>query len=196
LLLCRVTVRLPADARLYVNGVLCPLTSAERSFETPPLRPGRRYSYTLKAVVSRGGEDLDRTHRIDVRAGAAVEADLRDGRFARTARPESGSGRCQVTVLLPADALLYVDDVLCPLTTARRWFETPELAPGRRYAYTLRVEWQSGGVRRSQSRRVIVEANKAVTVRFREDDLAEQADHRPARSASKGHSARNTDEEL
>ncbi len=52
----RVTVKLPADARLYVDGVPCPLTSATRSFDTPELDAGRSYYYTLKAEVVRDGE--------------------------------------------------------------------------------------------------------------------------------------------
>ena len=31
----RITVRLPAEARLYIDGTLCPLSSDTRTFNTP-----------------------------------------------------------------------------------------------------------------------------------------------------------------
>ena len=49
----RLTVKVPEDARLYVDGVRCPLTTDTRTFDTPELEAGRKYSYTLKAEVVR-----------------------------------------------------------------------------------------------------------------------------------------------
>jgi uncharacterized protein (TIGR03000 family) len=42
-------VRLPADARLYVDQTLCPLTGPTRIIQTPLLPTGRDYSYTFRA---------------------------------------------------------------------------------------------------------------------------------------------------
>jgi uncharacterized protein (TIGR03000 family) len=72
----RVTVRLPADARLYVNGVACPLTSDTRSFVTPRLRPGQRYAYTLRAEVRREGRTVAETRRVNVAAGRRVRVNF------------------------------------------------------------------------------------------------------------------------
>jgi uncharacterized protein (TIGR03000 family) len=60
-----VVVKLPADARLFVDGVPCPLTSAQRSFDTPPLEPGKTYYYSLRVE----GRSLAETKRVTVRAG-------------------------------------------------------------------------------------------------------------------------------
>src|SRR5207302_2379797 len=38
----RVTVRLPAEARLWVDGVACPLASETRTFATPQLQAGQQ----------------------------------------------------------------------------------------------------------------------------------------------------------
>jgi uncharacterized protein (TIGR03000 family) len=68
----RVTVELPANARLFVNGVACPLTSERRSFQSPDLQPGQEYSYTLRAELQRNGQTLTRTQRVRVAAGREV----------------------------------------------------------------------------------------------------------------------------
>lgn len=76
----RVTVRLPAAARLYVDGVLCPLASDTRTFDTPPLRPGRDYAYILKAEVVRDGKTLSNSKRVLVRSGETTSVDFGDMR--------------------------------------------------------------------------------------------------------------------
>jgi uncharacterized protein (TIGR03000 family) len=74
----RVTVRLPEDARLFVDDVLCPLTSGERTFTTPPLEAGRAYYYTLKAEVVRDGRTQSTSRRIDVEAGKEMTVEFKD----------------------------------------------------------------------------------------------------------------------
>jgi uncharacterized protein (TIGR03000 family) len=68
----RVTARLPIDARLWVDQVECPLTSGERTFNTPPLAPGQTYYYTLKMQVQRQGVPMTDSQRVLVNAGRSV----------------------------------------------------------------------------------------------------------------------------
>jgi uncharacterized protein (TIGR03000 family) len=49
----KITVTLPANATLYVDNVLCPLTSATRTFATPKLQSGQKYYYTR--IITRCG---------------------------------------------------------------------------------------------------------------------------------------------
>lgn len=67
-----ITVRLPADARLTVHGVECPLTSATRTFDTPVLAPGQKYYYFLEAVVMRDGRPVAQTQRVTFRSGERI----------------------------------------------------------------------------------------------------------------------------
>jgi uncharacterized protein (TIGR03000 family) len=69
---------------------------------------------------------------------------------------------------LPEDAKLYVDDVVCPLKSGTRSFETPKLEPGRRYYYTIKAEMVRDGQTRTENRQVIVEAGKESVVDFRD----------------------------
>jgi uncharacterized protein (TIGR03000 family) len=68
-----ITVRLPADARLTVDGVECSLTSATRTFDTPSLALGREYSYVLKVEVARGGQRIVQTKKVAFRPGESVQ---------------------------------------------------------------------------------------------------------------------------
>lgn len=72
----RVTVSLPADARLYVDGVRCSLASERRSFDSPPLELGRTYAYTLRAEIVRDGQTRVTSRRVAVRGGEEVRVDL------------------------------------------------------------------------------------------------------------------------
>jgi uncharacterized protein (TIGR03000 family) len=73
-----ITVRLPADARLNVHGVDCPLTSDTREFDTPALTPGKKYSYSLRAEVIREGRPVAQTRRITFRSGERVLVSFED----------------------------------------------------------------------------------------------------------------------
>jgi uncharacterized protein (TIGR03000 family) len=73
-----VTVSLPADAKLWFNGVEAPGTGATRSFATPPLAPGMEYAYELTAEATRKGAVQKITQRVVVRAGQEATVDLVD----------------------------------------------------------------------------------------------------------------------
>jgi uncharacterized protein (TIGR03000 family) len=74
----RVTVKLPAQARLWVDQVECPLTSAERSFNTPTLELGQTYYYTLKMQIDQAGGPVTTSQRVLVSAGAQVNVTFTD----------------------------------------------------------------------------------------------------------------------
>jgi len=69
----RLVVRLPADARLVVNGKTSQSMKPVRTFVTPPLAAGRAYTFTLNAQVSRDGEEYTATRKVSVRAGQRSE---------------------------------------------------------------------------------------------------------------------------
>lgn len=82
----RITVRLPAEARLFVNDDPCPLTSETRSFTTPPLNPEREYAYTLRAEVVRNGQTFSEVKRVVFRGGKAVQIEFKELANVRTVR--------------------------------------------------------------------------------------------------------------
>ncbi len=159
-----VVLKAPTNVQLSVEGHAIARSAAEETFRTPELEPGSSYTYTFKAEVVREGKTVAFTKQVKVRAGQTSEADF-------TKLATEGKDVARVTVKLPADARLYVDDVLCPLTSTTRSFNTPELEAGRPYYYTLKAEFVNDGQTRAKTRRVVVEAGKQVTVEFEDAPL-------------------------
>ncbi len=154
-----VVLTAPANVQLSVEGRAIPRTANEETFRTPELEPGYSYTYTIKAQVVRGGKTVAYFKQVKVRAGETSSADF-------TKLMNEGKDTARVTVKLPADARLYVDDVPCPLTSTTRSFDTPALNAGQRYYYTLKAEVVRDGETRTAKKRVLVEAGKQITVEF------------------------------
>lgn len=71
----KLVVKLPADAKLFVDDVQTTTANKEvRQFRTPALAVGQEYSYTLRAEVIRDGKTYTDTKTVIVRAGVTVEA--------------------------------------------------------------------------------------------------------------------------
>lgn len=79
-------VNLPADARLYVDGDYCPLTSSTRTFNSPAIEQGRRYSYTLKAEMVRDGKTQTETKTVVFEAGKLVQVNFEEPSRVQAAR--------------------------------------------------------------------------------------------------------------
>src|SRR5262245_15386393 len=88
-----VVVTVPADARVTFDGHLTRKTGTQRSFSTPPLPPGRRFAYDVRAEVNRGGRVVGRNVQVVVRAGQTSRVDL--ARLGAT--PERGPGAPRTT---------------------------------------------------------------------------------------------------
>jgi uncharacterized protein (TIGR03000 family) len=81
-----VIVSVPRDAKMYVDGVYMPKKSAKRAFNTPNLKPGRKYFYTVKVVATRNGKKVVRKRRIYVKAGKKTYVKFGDMNTVSTAR--------------------------------------------------------------------------------------------------------------
>jgi uncharacterized protein (TIGR03000 family) len=69
-----------------------------------------------------------------------------------------------ITVSLPADATLMIDDTMTRSTSANRTFVSPTLAPGQDYHYTLKAEIVRDGRTMSASEMVTVRAGEETRV--------------------------------
>jgi len=75
-----ITIRLPADAMLWVDDVQTTQTGPMRQFVTPgALTPGQTYHYTLKAQWNQNGQPVMRERKIDFQAGGQVNVDFTSG---------------------------------------------------------------------------------------------------------------------
>jgi uncharacterized protein (TIGR03000 family) len=70
-------VRLPADARLLVEGRETKARGEVRRFHSPPLAAGQTFRYTLEASWTEDNKPVRRTRTVRVRAGEQTDVDLR-----------------------------------------------------------------------------------------------------------------------
>jgi uncharacterized protein (TIGR03000 family) len=87
-------------------------------------------------------------------------------------RPATGTA--SIRVHLPADARLYFEGELTAAAGPDRVFESPELAPGRRYRYEVKAVWDENGREVVKTRSVLVRAGARADVDFTTADLDEQ----------------------
>ncbi|MFO0866146.1 MAG: TIGR03000 domain-containing protein [Gemmataceae bacterium] len=80
--------------------------------------------------------------------------------------PAGLSAQAKVTIRVPENAKLWVDDVACPLEGEVRTFNVPNLQPGLEYAYTVRIEVERDGRMASEQRQVQFAAGKNVEIDF------------------------------
>jgi uncharacterized protein (TIGR03000 family) len=84
----KVTIDLPADAKLYIDGTPMRSTSARRAFQTPNLVPGQMYYYQFRAEVVRAGRVISDTRRVVVQPGQDASAS-----FATLGQPSEPAAR-------------------------------------------------------------------------------------------------------
>jgi uncharacterized protein (TIGR03000 family) len=73
----RVTIRLPSDAKLWVDGKPTKQTGPVREFVTPPvLRAGLTYQYTFRAEWTHDGQPVIRERPVAVRATGSTDVDF------------------------------------------------------------------------------------------------------------------------
>jgi uncharacterized protein (TIGR03000 family) len=62
-------VRVPADAKVWVNGEATTQTGAERRYLTNDLTPGRSYVYSIKARWTEDGKPIEYERKVKVHGG-------------------------------------------------------------------------------------------------------------------------------
>jgi uncharacterized protein (TIGR03000 family) len=65
-------VNVPADAQIWVEDAKTKQTGPVREFQSPPLTPGTRYTYELRARWTENGREVTQTQEIPITAGAHV----------------------------------------------------------------------------------------------------------------------------
>ncbi|MCY2987788.1 MAG: TIGR03000 domain-containing protein [Planctomycetota bacterium] len=79
------TAKVPAEARVYVNGVLTATRGTDRRYFSEGLLPGHRYDFRFEVVLERNGQRLSDTQVVHVHAGDSLALDfhLADQRIAQ-----------------------------------------------------------------------------------------------------------------
>ncbi|GIW82504.1 MAG: hypothetical protein KatS3mg105_4311 [Gemmatales bacterium] len=70
------TIRVPADAKLWIDSAPTRQTGTHRRFVTPPLSTSYRYSYRVKATWKANGKEVTREKKVYVQGGQRVFVDM------------------------------------------------------------------------------------------------------------------------
>jgi uncharacterized protein (TIGR03000 family) len=74
--IAHVTVKVPNGARVWFDDTATESTGSTRQFDSPPLTPGQRYSYAIRARWNENGHEVTQTQQVDVSAGAHVNVNF------------------------------------------------------------------------------------------------------------------------
>jgi uncharacterized protein (TIGR03000 family) len=74
----KLIVDLPADAKVFIDGVPVKAAAGLRTFNTPALEPGKAYYYMVRIERMRDGQPVSQTRRILVYAGQIARADFEE----------------------------------------------------------------------------------------------------------------------
>lgn len=69
-------LRVPENAEIWVNGVKTKQTGESRYFFSPPLTPGKKYSYKVRFRWTKDGKPVEDTQNILIRAGETIRRDF------------------------------------------------------------------------------------------------------------------------
>ena len=155
-----VLVLVPAeDATVWFDGKPTVQTGTyRRPFWTPPLKPGRVYSYQVKARWMLDGAPFEQKQSVDVRAGETT-----------TVRFHTSKRRLRIRVLVAADALVWFSGDSTEQTVQKgteRYYFSPPLSPGKPVSYDVRASWSEEGQLVEQTRTAKAKPGDLVTVDF------------------------------
>jgi uncharacterized protein (TIGR03000 family) len=72
-------VNVPANAEVFVEGQKTTQTGSRRMFVSPPLTPGRSYTYDIRARWMQNGREVDQTRHVRVQTGQRTRVDFMRG---------------------------------------------------------------------------------------------------------------------
>lgn len=151
----QVVIDIPEGAKLYANGQATSLTGSKRVFLTPELAQGVKYQYTMTAV---GADGKEFAKNVTVEAGKTSSIDFKTDATVMASSP--------VTVNLPSDAKLYVDNQVAATSGGRMTFQTPKLEVGQTYTYRFKAEINRDGKTEETTQTVSFKAGEPISVDF------------------------------
>ena len=114
------SVALPTDAQVYINGRLTKTEGSVRNYVAHKLKNGKEQGYQVKAVVNRDGKRLIRTQTVRMKPG-----------ITRTVEFDFNKPVTTVLALkVPTDAKVRLCGAETSATGERRFFETSKLKDG------------------------------------------------------------------
>jgi uncharacterized protein (TIGR03000 family) len=133
-----ISVNVPADARIFVNGKTTTSTGTSRQYISRGLVAGRRYTYEFRAETTVDGKPVTDTQVVQLTAGEQAQV-----AFNFSERNEQNAAKAastKLTLNVPADAKVFLAGQETKSTGERREFISTKVTSGGKWDnYTIRV---------------------------------------------------------
>lgn len=157
------TVNVPSDARVYVNGTQTKSVGSERSYVSRGLQSGFNYTYEVRAEVERDGQVVEETKMVSLMAG-------RKARVAFALQESEVAPSTTLTVNVPAEAKVFLAGSETTSSGEVREFTTTKLAAGQSWDnYTIRVTFEQDGQTINREKTITLSAGDSQVVSFDND---------------------------
>jgi len=167
-------VRVPGEAKVYVNGMATTSTGNQRRYVSNGLEPGFNYTYELRAEIERDGKLVTTTKTVKVKAGDVTDVSI-DFEQAQENKVASEPVNTKLTLKVPADAKVFLSGNATGSTGAVREFTTARLPAGQTWNdYVVRVEFDHNGQKLVEERKLTLNAGDERELSF-DFDLAKVA---------------------
>jgi len=133
------SVSVPAETKIFINGTATTSTGSERQFVSRGLSSGNRYDYEVRAEITRDGQTITETKNVTLAAGQQVNLSFNfEGN--KEAPVAGKAASTKLTIHVPADAKVYLAGRETSSTGEVREFSTSKLAAGTEWKdYTVHV---------------------------------------------------------
>lgn len=155
------TVDVPAEARVIVNGTPTRSTGTHRRFVSRALAPGYSYTYTVQAQIDRDGKTIEETKTVDLQSGGSANL-----AFALDTPPAT-----TLTLHVPESAHVFLAGNETSSKGAVRTFTTRSLPEGQEWSnYEIKVTLESEGQTLTKTETISLKSGESRDVNF---DFAE-----------------------
>ncbi len=89
-------IKLPSEAKLYIQGVLMKRTGEVRQYVTPELTVGKKYEYDFKIEYSAGAETVTRKVTVSFKGGDVVRVDFTGPKVEVTVTPNGEAAKADL----------------------------------------------------------------------------------------------------
>jgi len=153
------TVDVPEDAKVFVNGQATRSTGERREYVSRNLEPGYSYTYEIRAEAIRDGQSVVETKKVDLKAGQTA-------RLAFELAP-ADKVETKLTVRVPSDAKVYLAGNETSATGETSVHRTTGLKDGNRWSdYLIKVEIERGGRTIRKEKRIDLRAGESQELEF------------------------------
>ena len=158
-------VKVPADAKVFVNGMATTSTGTDRQYISKGLKAGSRYSYEVRAEFAVDGQTVTQTKNVQLGAGENGSLSF-DGQN-DAEQTADAAVKTKLTVHVPADAKLFLSGRETRSTGEVREFVTKQLAAGQEWStYTVRAVAEVNGQQVVKDQTITLKAGEARELNF------------------------------